>query len=118
MGNKTIRSGDATPHQLIIDYVFKITKGFVKLRHDDVSEIINMVLINGATAYVLLYRYNGNNNSWDKGKRIATSNEIIKRKIIEALESKPVEKCYRFECYNSDGELEGNIYTINPMLFE
>jgi hypothetical protein len=99
----------------IISLMSQRTKGLIKLTPKIAQEIIDIVISGGDTAFVKLFRYEI--NTWKFYRQIPTTNEIVKQRVMEALDTKPVDYSYKFECYNSDGQLEGQIFTINSALF-
>lgn len=104
-------------HQQLTDHIFKISKGILKLTPKGVDEIIEIVKADGRIAHAMLFRHNSSNNTWEKVKKTYTTEEKINSAILAALDKKPVENFYKFECYNDAGELEGTIYTANSSLF-
>lgn len=105
--------------ELLIAKVSELTKGQVKINWDHANEIINTVLTNSKQAYVVHWRYSSNNKGgWEKVRNLATTDELIDQRIREAIEKAPVMDFYKFECFNSEGNKEGEIYTINPFLFD
>jgi hypothetical protein len=99
----------------IISLVDHRTKGLVKLTPKAAQEIIDLVIAGGNTAFVKLHRYEV--NTWRFHRQIPTTDEFIREKISEALDEKQVDKHYKFECFNSSGQLEGQIFTVNSALF-
>lgn len=105
--------------QAIKDYLYKISKGVITLKHQQAREIIN--IISGTPidkkAIAKLYRHNPGRNTWEYLYFAYTTNNRIKEVIIKALEDGPIYGVYMWELYNEDGELEGMIYTIKNQLF-
>lgn len=117
--NKPQKLPKKSVQDLVIEKVLELTKGFVKLNWDHATTIINTVLTNSKQAYVVHYRYNAQSKGlWEKIRNIATTDTFIEEKISEAIQRAPVMDCYKFDCFNSDGEQQGTIYTTNPFLFE
>jgi hypothetical protein len=101
--------------QKIIDLVNRRTKGLVKITPLMAQEIINIVISGGETPFVKLYRYEI--NGWKLHRQIPTSQDTIDREIRTALKAQPVDHFYKYECFNQNGELEGNIFSTNANLF-
>jgi hypothetical protein len=74
--------------------------------------------MNNAMAKLFVWDMNRGEGNWRWCKDEVTTDKIIKQKIIEALDRGPAHHFYMFECYNSKGEMEGKIYTLNPALFD
>lgn len=119
MENRPKKLPKKPAQELIIEKISQQTKGLIKLSWDKATEIMNIVFDNSNQAYVVQYRHNSQmKGSWEKIRNLATTDQIIDEKIKEAIQSAPVMDFYKFECFNSDGEREGSIYTINPCLFD
>lgn len=104
----------------IIQYLQEQSRGIICLSATQARHLISLVKFDGditTGAHVKLFRWNGTNSKYDFLYSVLTTDEDIKQKIIAALEKRPAEKCYVWECYNSNGELEGKIYSINTNLF-
>jgi hypothetical protein len=105
--------------QNIIDYLRRKTGGFVNITSDMAGDIIalanNQQVEN--VAYAKLYRWNGNAKKFELQYAIPATDELIKHNIKQALNKPQVKDFYLWECYNSDGQFEGNIYTANRNLF-
>lgn len=105
--------------QAIQDYILQESKGAVKINYQQARCIINLVIgkANQGQAVANLYRYNLQKQDYEFMRNIFTTDAAIHREIIAALEKKPPTENYRFDCYNSAGEFEGHIYSLNPELF-
>ncbi len=106
-------------HDDIIALVQSATRGMVTLGHAEAEKVIRLVkqYMDTPGAHAKLSRYNSVKNGWDLLRVARTTNEAIKQQIIIALESRPVDHCYMWECYNSEGLFEGKIFTIHTNLF-
>lgn len=103
----------------IKDYLYRLSKGAVKINYQQARHIINLVVgkPEQGQAVAKCYRYNNVKNDYEPLVNVITTDATIQREVIAALERKPVTRFYRFDCYNSAGEFEGKIYTLNPELF-
>lgn len=50
-------------------------------------------------------------------RTIITDDETINQAILTALNNTQPQGGYLYECYNSNTQLEGKIYSLNPELF-
>jgi hypothetical protein len=70
------------------------------------------------SAYAKLSRYNAMKNGYDPIRVIRTNDEAIKQAIVKALSiGVQPQGGYLYECYNSNGQFEGKIFSLNPELF-
>lgn len=111
-----------TLEQKLIDHLAQLSNGLLQVTHTGAKEIINLVTNTvyhpaANTAVANLYSWNSVSSTWIMVRQIPTTDEAIKTNIVEALQQSPSMQFYRWECYNSAGEFEGNIFTINPSLF-
>lgn len=104
--------------QHLKDYISDITKGIVTINKVQADKITDIVIKGGnKTAFVKLSRWNGAKQTYEFVRTIETTEEAIKAEVIAALKKPLVEFCYRFDCFNSNEEFEGKIFTVNPALF-
>lgn len=105
--------------QDIIDYLRATTKGRVTIPPSIADGIIAIVNGNGNPpgARAKLHRYNALKGDWEFIRTETTTDTAIAYQVREAIKHAPVDHCYRWDCYNSNGEFEGYIYTVNTSLF-
>lgn len=105
----------------IINYLASESKGVINCSHAQARALIDIVLTTTGPqptgAIARLYRYNAVSSQYDFIYTRQCTNEQIKEAILTALETSPAHGFYMWECYNSAGEFEGKIYTINTQLF-
>lgn len=103
----------------IIEYLRIRSGGLVNITSDMADDVIALAhgqLVSN-TAKAKLYRWNGQSKLYEIMYTVSATDELIKKNIKEALETRPVDLCYMWECYNSEGQHEGKIYTANTNLF-
>lgn len=105
--------------QSIREFLYQRSKGLIDISIQDARHIIDLVTGKpmAGEAVAKLFRYNACSNVWDLIRAVTTTDADIQKEIVEALNGTPVDKFYRWECYNAAGEFEGNILTINTNLF-
>lgn len=102
----------------IIEYLFTVSRGKIKATPAIVSEIIQIAQgRDGGTAVCKLMRWNEVKRSWEVQYAVKSTDEEINLQVRAALDRPQVDRCYKWECYNSHGQLEGNIFTVNTNLF-
>jgi hypothetical protein len=69
-------------------------------------------------AFVKKYRFNAMHQTYELYRNIYTTDAVIKQRILEALEEGSVYLFYKYELFNSAGELEGTLYSVNASLFD
>lgn len=105
--------------QNIIDYLRRKSGGLININSDMATDIITLAhgqLVENM-AVAKLYRWSELKTCWELQYAIPATDELIKRNVKDALTTRPVDKCYLWECYNSSGEFEGKIFTVNTNLF-
>lgn len=105
--------------RVLQDYISKRTKGVCTITFQDARHIINLVtgVVNKGTARAEFFRFNACNNQYEKIRVIATTDEVIKAAILEALDRGPMYEFYRYDLYNAAGEFECRIFTVKNNLF-
>ena len=107
--------------QQIQDYLRSISRHMVNITDKQADEIICIATAEPGTAGIAcckLYRWNSVKTGWELQRTAETTDQKISQAIDEALNARiTVENCYLWECYGSDGMLQGKIYTVNPNLF-
>lgn len=107
--------------QQIQDYLRSISRHMVNITDEQATEIIRIATAVPGTpgiAYCKLYRWNGVKPGWEIQRIVEATDQKIQWAIVDAINARiTVENCYLWECYGSDGALQGKIYTVNPTLF-
>jgi hypothetical protein len=105
--------------QRLIDYVRQETNGRVNLTPGMVKGMIAIMNDVGqkGSALAQLHRFNALRGGWEFLYSRLTTDEEVNLQTREALKKNPVEREYRWDCYNSLGQLEGYIFTVNTSLF-
>lgn len=107
-----------TIEKQIEEYLYKVSRGKIVLVPGIAEKIRRIAVGQGDQSPVAkLYRYNALKEGWEIMYVVKTSDEAIEQAILTALDHKPVEKFYRWDCYNSLLELQGSIYTTNTNIF-
>lgn len=116
-----------TVEEKIIDYLDKLSNGLIKLRMHNAAHIIQLVEGSQKMAKapvdelpvsrVELFTYVDKDGSWKFIRWEAVTDNSIAVMLRDAMFKKPVENCYRFDCFMSDGST-AKIYTVNPALFK
>ena len=102
-------------YKKLYDLLQHKSKGMIRLDKTTSQQIIDIVVENGNTAIAKFYRHDG--KGWIFIRQVPTTDEMVSQRIAETLTTKPIENCYKFECFNSNGLLEGQIFTMNADLF-
>lgn len=104
----------------IKEYLLKKSKGVINLSFQDARHIINMVTgkADKGIARAELYRWTPQKNGWELLRVMSTTNEKINEEIFKALERGPIHEFYKYLLFNTNGELEGQIFTISNNLFD
>ena len=103
----------------IIEYLRLKSGGMINITSDMADDVIAMahdIEIN-KTAYAKLYRWNAAKSNYELMYTVSTTDELIQQNVHDALKKRPADQCYLWECYNSTGQFEGKIYTVNTNLF-
>lgn len=104
----------------IQQYISQATNGLVSITQTQAADILDIAYKqSGKTnaALAKLYKYEAQTGNWQFVRTIQVTDEQVKDEIITALSRTPAKQFYRYECYNSTGQFEGNIETVNPCLF-
>ena len=105
--------------QNIIDYLRRKSGGLINISSDMATDIITLANHQPVenVAVAKLYRWNELKKGYELQYAVPATDELIKNNVKQALLTPPVQNCYLWECYNSNGEFEGKIYTVNTNLF-
>jgi hypothetical protein len=105
--------------QNIIDYLRRKSGGLINISSDMATDIITLVNNQPveSIAVAKLFRWSELKSSYELQYAVPATDELIKQNVKEALTKRPIDKFYLWECYNSAGEFEGKIYTVNTNLF-
>jgi hypothetical protein len=101
-------------------YLHTETNGLINITQAQAQHIAGIVLnstVVANAAIAKLYRYDAVINNYIFIRTVQTTDEAIKQEIINALNTTPAKNFYKYECYNSQMQFEGNIQTVNPCLF-
>lgn len=104
----------------VISYLQQISKGVINISQLHAQEIIELVQqkTNTIDARAEMYQYNNAYKRYDHLRTILVSNETIDKAIKEAVKHRPIEQFIKYELFNSNNELEGNIYTVDACFFD
>lgn len=105
--------------QNIIDYLRRKSGGLVNITNDMATEIISLARNEKIEhrAHVKLFRFSMQKKGYELQYTQESSDELIEKNIKEAINKPPVNECYMWECYNSQGDYQGKILTTDTNLF-
>jgi hypothetical protein len=105
--------------QNIIDYLRRKSGGLLNITNDMATEIIDIARNDRIeqSANAKLFRYNMQKKAFEILYTVPATDELVKKNIKESLNKAPVNECYMWECYNSEGHYEGKILTTDTNLF-
>lgn len=106
--------------QKIQQYLLTKSQGVINISDDIANDLVSLVINEygkSRNAVAKLYQYNWVTDGYELIRTVETDDAYIKDEVIKALEKRPADKSYLWECYNMSGEFEGRIYCINPSLF-
>lgn len=112
----------STTTKQIQDYLYDISKGVINVSPSQANRLIDIAINGGYSKEVLgtakLHQYLPGTQSWKQIRIAHATDKAINIKIKEflAIDGAPMD-LYRWDCYNSDKQLEGLIYTANITLF-
>lgn len=111
-----------TTQQAVKQYIQKVSNGVLNITEKHCSDLINLIVSNVHSkrdGVAKLFKLNAMSNSHTLFLTRSVSDEVIKTEIVKALENgiPQTQYLYMWECYNSAGEFEGRIFTMNCDLF-
>lgn len=106
--------------QTIINYITAISKGLVCISAQHADDIIGIVNSNDLMvgAKVNMYQWNNSFKRYDFLRTLITSEDKVAKFIELALAKRPVEMRIKYECYNSQCDFQGCIYTSDASIFD
>lgn len=103
----------------IINYIKSITGGFVTIAPLQANHIIKLVEnrhSNPLHPHANLFKWQGTRYVFIR--TVITTDAIIDEQIIQALNKPQPKECYKYECYNTGNNKAGDIFSLNPELFD
>lgn len=96
-------------------FMWDKTKGLVRLDLADIDAIINLVRDHSARA--IFYKWSNQKNTYIVERTSQISDRQLHETLAEYGGKPPIHEFGMYELYNSAGEKQGTIYTINYGLF-